>query len=81
MVARIENQTNTKNLNSAVETRREGQETTAPAHGTEWPGCRELHPWHARYHEGLPSRMSHSQQRHGVSGTPQCLQRPGRGRR
>ena len=80
MVASSETQRDNNHQSPAVETRR-GAAMAEPAHGTEWPGCHELHPWHAQYHEGLPSRTPHSQQRLGMGGKSLSLQRPGRGRR
>lgn len=51
------------------------------SHGTLWPDTHLQRPWLAHYHRGLPAHVSQHHQRIGVGGTPQCLQRPGRGRR
>ena len=81
MVASHKTQTDTCHATPAVETRPGAHRSAEPGHGTVWPGIDQQHPWHAQYHEGPPARSSFPQQRLGAGGAPQCLQRPGRGRR
>ena len=80
MVASNEAQKEASALTPAVETRRVRAMDEA-SHGSLRPDTHQQRPWLAHYHQGLPAHVSQPHQRIGVGGTPQCLQRPGRGRR